>query len=102
VLPWQDVDLEGMGLTPDRARSEVLWIDRDGGVLGGAPAIAQALRISGGFWALLGLLLSVPPISWLTPPLYRLVAANRYRLPGGTAACRVSPPSPDPEVGGMN
>jgi predicted DCC family thiol-disulfide oxidoreductase YuxK len=92
VLPWQQVDLESIGLTAERARSEVLWIDRDGGVSGGAEAVARALRASGGFWALLGFVLSVPPIRWLTPPIYRLVAANRYRLPGGTAACRVPPP----------
>jgi predicted DCC family thiol-disulfide oxidoreductase YuxK len=92
VLPWQFAELAKFGLTSERARTEVLWIDRNGAVSGGAPAVARALRAAGGFWALVGLLLSVPPISWAAPPVYRLVAANRYRLPGGTAACRVPPP----------
>jgi predicted DCC family thiol-disulfide oxidoreductase YuxK len=89
VLPWQQVDLASAGITAERARSEVLWVARHGEVSGGAPAVARALRTAGGLWALLGILLSVPPISWLAPPVYRLVAVNRYRLPGGTAACRI-------------
>src|SRR3712207_4331297 len=96
VLPWQQVDLDAIGVTPERAQCEVLWVDRDGGVVGGAPAVARALRAAGGFWAVLGVLLSVPPIRWLAPPVYRLVAANRYRLPGGTAACRVPAPEDRP------
>jgi predicted DCC family thiol-disulfide oxidoreductase YuxK len=100
VAPWQQVDLAAVGTTPERARSEVLWIARDGAVSGGARAVTLALRASGGFWALLGVLLSLPPISWVAPPVYRLVAANRYRLPGGTAACRVPPAPPEPRPGG--
>ena len=92
VVPWQQVDLAWAGVSAERAQSEVLWMARDGEVSGGAPAVALALRAAGGLWALLGLLLSVPPISWLAPPVYRLVAVNRHRLPGGTAACRVLPP----------
>ena len=92
VVPWQQVDLASAGISAERAQSEVLWVARDGEVTGGAPAVARALRAAGGLWALLGLVLSVPPISWLAPPVYRLVAVNRYRLPGGTPACRVLPP----------
>lgn len=100
VTPWQQADLGALGVTAERALTEVLWIDRDGAVTGGAPAVARALRAAGGVWALLGLLLSVPPISWAAPPVYRLVARNRYRLPGGTAACRVPPPdAPAREAG---
>jgi predicted DCC family thiol-disulfide oxidoreductase YuxK len=95
VVPWQQVDLGSAGVTPERARSEVLWVARDGEVSGGAAAVARALRTAGGMWAVMGGLLLLPPLSWLAPPLYRLLAANRYRLPGGTAACRVpAPPGP--------
>ncbi|MCA0145103.1 thiol-disulfide oxidoreductase DCC family protein [Blastococcus sp. LR1] len=95
VVPWQQVDLATAGFTAERAQTEVLWVDREGAVTGGAPAVARTLRAAGGFWALLGLLLSLPPIRWVAPVIYRLVAANRYRLPGGTAACRVpqAPPA---------
>ncbi|RBY97775.1 DUF393 domain-containing protein [Blastococcus sp. TF02-8] len=100
VLPWQQVDLATAGLTAERAQREVLWVDRDGAVTGGAPAVARALRAAGGFWLVLGVLLSLPPVRWIAPPVYRLVAANRYRLPGGTAACRVPsvPPPADQAV----
>jgi predicted DCC family thiol-disulfide oxidoreductase YuxK len=91
VASWQEVNLDDVGITPERAMSEVLWIDAHGEVFGGAAAVARVLRASGGLWALFGLLLVMPPIRWLAPPIYRLVAANRYRLPGGTAACRVPP-----------
>ena len=95
VVPWQEVDLATAGFTADRARTEVIWVDRDGAVSGGAPAVARALRAAGGFWAVPGVLMSLSPLRWAAPPVYRLVAANRYRLPGGTAACRV-PARPDP------
>jgi predicted DCC family thiol-disulfide oxidoreductase YuxK len=93
VVPWQRADLAAAGVTAERARSEVVWISADGAVAGGAPAVAQALRAAGPPWSLAGLLLSLPPLRWVAPFGYRLVAANRYRLPGGTAACRL--PTPD-------
>ena len=92
VSAWQLTDLAALGTDAERARTEVLWVDRDGAVSGGAPAVARALRAAGRGWAVLGVLLSVPPLRWLAPPVYRLVAANRHRLPGGTAACRLPPP----------
>jgi predicted DCC family thiol-disulfide oxidoreductase YuxK len=89
VVAWQSCDLASLGVTPERARSEVLWVGRDGDVSGGARAVALALRSAGGPWALLGALLVRPPAAWVAPPVYRWVAANRHRLPGGTAACTV-------------
>ena len=91
VVAWQFADLDGFGTTAERAQAEVLWVDRDGAVSGGAPAVARALRAAGLPWAAFGVVLSVPPVRWVAPFVYRLVAANRYRLPGGTAACRVPP-----------
>ena len=100
VTPWQSFDLAAVGTTPERAQREVLWIGPDGAVTGGAPAVARALRAAGGAWRvlrILGWLLSMPPLRWMAPPVYRLVAANRYRMPGGTAACRVASPPSSPE-----
>jgi predicted DCC family thiol-disulfide oxidoreductase YuxK len=88
------VDLQATGIPEERARTEVLWIAGNGEISGGAEAVGGALRACGGLWSLLGTLLSVAPIRWVAPSAYRLVAANRYRLPGGTAACRVPPTSP--------
>jgi predicted DCC family thiol-disulfide oxidoreductase YuxK len=37
----------------------------------------------------LGWLISTPPTSWAAELGYKLVAANRHRLPGGTRACKI-------------
>ena len=91
IVAWQFLDLVEAGVTAERAQAEVLWIGRDGEVSGGAAAVAQALSAAGRPWSLAGVLLDAPPLRWVAPSVYRLVAANRYRLPGGTAACRVPP-----------
>ena len=94
VTPWQGTDLASIGVTPARAQREVLWVSRSGEVSGGAPAVAEVLRTAGGLWVFLGLALRVPPLSWAAHGVYRVVAANRMRLPGGTAACVVTTPGP--------
>ena len=91
VVPWQRVDLTAVGTTAARAQQEVLWVPRAGDVVGGARAVAAALRAAGSGWALLGRLLQLPLVSGLADVVYRLVAANRMRLPGGTAACALPP-----------
>ena len=91
VVPWQRVDLAAVGTTAARAQQEVLWVPRTGDVVGGARAVAAALRAAGRGWALLGRLLQLAPVSRLADVVYRLVAANRMRLPGGTAACALPP-----------
>jgi predicted DCC family thiol-disulfide oxidoreductase YuxK len=96
VTAWQFADLAALGTTAERAQREVLWMGADGRVSGGATAVSRALGAAGGVWASLGWLLAVPPVSWLARGVYRVVAANRMRLPGGTPACaapRELPPS---------
>ena len=91
VVAWQFADLAALGVTVERAQQEVLWVDPDGAVSGGAAAVARLLRAAGPPWSVLGVLIGLPPLRWVAPPVYRLVAANRHRLPGGTPACRVPP-----------
>ena len=91
VVPWQFADLAALGTTAERARQEVLWVPRAGEVLGGARAVAAALCAAGSGWALLGRLLQLPLVDRLADVVYRVVAANRMRLPGGTAACALPP-----------
>ncbi|MBM7806504.1 putative DCC family thiol-disulfide oxidoreductase YuxK [Geodermatophilus bullaregiensis] len=87
VVPWQGADLAAVGTTAARARREVLWVPPVGEVLGGAPAVAAALRAAGSGWALLGRVLQLRPVAPLAGVVYRVVAANRMRLPGSTTAC---------------
>jgi predicted DCC family thiol-disulfide oxidoreductase YuxK len=94
VAPWQGTDLAALGTTEVRAQREVLWVSRSGSVSGGARAIGRALMAAGFPWAVLGVPLLLPPLSWVAGGVYRLVAANRMRLPGGTPACAVPPAHP--------
>ncbi len=76
-----------MGLSEADAAGQAWWVEgghRDGG----HRAVARSLIAAGGTWGALGHLLLVPPIRWLGAGLYRLVARNRGRMPGGTPACR--------------
>jgi predicted DCC family thiol-disulfide oxidoreductase YuxK len=92
VIAWQHADLPTLGVPAERARREVVWVSRTGRVAGGAAAVGRALIAAGFPWLLLGTLLVVPPFRWAAQVGYRVVAANRYRLPGGTPACAVPPP----------
>ncbi|WEH42031.1 DUF393 domain-containing protein [Streptomyces sp. AM 2-1-1] len=87
VTPWQFADLDGLGVTRQRAQHEVLWVSPVGAVYGGAQAVAKLLLSAGGLWAWLGGSLTLPPLRWIAFGVYRLVAANRDRLPGGSPAC---------------
>lgn len=92
AVPWQFADLARLGVTARRARYEALWVTPDGAVHGGAQAVAKLLLRSRGGWPLLGALLTLPPVKWVAHGVYRLVANNRQRLPGGTAACALPRP----------
>ncbi|MCW2905100.1 MAG: hypothetical protein JWO67_7365 [Streptosporangiaceae bacterium] len=87
IVAFQSTDLDDLGTTRERAAHEVLWVDRGGHVYGGAQAVAKLLMDAGGPWWLLGVIARIPPFRWLAHAFYRLIADNRYRIPGGTAAC---------------
>ncbi|MFG2196784.1 thiol-disulfide oxidoreductase DCC family protein [Streptomyces sp. NPDC048639] len=87
VVPWQFADLQTLGVTQERAEHEVLWVTPAGTVHGGAQAVAKVLLSAGRGWSLVGALLMLPPARWAAHGVYRLVANNRHRMPGGTAAC---------------
>lgn len=89
VEPWQFLDLASLGLTAEQCTAAVQWVAADGTVLAAHDAVVAALRHAGGAWAFLGRVLALPGLHALAGLAYRLVAANRYRLPGGTAACRM-------------
>jgi predicted DCC family thiol-disulfide oxidoreductase YuxK len=88
--PYQFTDLAAMGLTEERAACEVLWVTPSGAVYGGAQAVAKLLLRSGGGWAYLGGLLRLAPVRPVAAAVYRLVARNRHRMPGGTKACTLA------------
>src|SRR5262245_2934546 len=87
IVAWQHTDLDALGVTQERAEYELLWVTPDGRVHGGADAVAMLLRDSGALFALLGAVLRLPGVRSLAHRVYRVIADNRYRLPGGTPAC---------------
>lgn len=92
VVPWQWADLDQLGVTPAEAEEAVIWVAPTWSTaapppVAGPVAIAQLLIDAGSFWRPLGRLLTVPPVRWLAWRIYRVVARNRHRMPGGTAAC---------------
>jgi hypothetical protein len=101
AVPYQRADLDPLGLTERECHARLQWIgdtrDPRGTRESGARAVGALCRTGGharggaggALWRAAAGLTVVPPFSWLAEGLYRVVAANRQRLPGGTPACRL-------------
>jgi predicted DCC family thiol-disulfide oxidoreductase YuxK len=96
LVPWQFTDLAELGTTVERAQREVLWVTPTGEVFGGSAAFARWLRFRGGAYAVAGRLMEAPVLRMLFAAVYRLVAQNRHRMPGGSPACALPPAGFDP------
>lgn len=84
-VAYQKVDFRQFGLELEDVQSQV-WLIEGGRNLGGHRAVSWLFRQQKPLgWRSLGLLIDVfSPISAL---VYKWVANNRHRLPGGTAEC---------------
>ncbi len=92
IASWQSWDIAAVGITPEQADERVHLVSSTG-VLTGHEAIAAALRTSRRWWVkATGWLLARRAMAPLGSLAYATVAANRFRLPGGTAACRIDSP----------
>lgn len=84
-------ELRELALDRDDASRSAWLVLRDGARvrhLEGADAIGEVLRHQPSpAYRFAGHLLGIPPIGLAAQAGYRLVAANRHRLPGGTADC---------------
>lgn len=87
VIAWQHAALGELGLTPAQCEEAVQWVDEDGTVLSAHLAVARTLEYGGKGWWLVGRTLRLPGIRQLAGVVYRWVARNRHRLPGGTPTC---------------
>jgi predicted DCC family thiol-disulfide oxidoreductase YuxK len=97
VLPWQRVDLTAAGVTAAACEQAVQWVRPGRPALAGPDAVVALLRSSGApWWRLTGRTLGLAPVRAAAGPAYRLIARNRHRLPGGTAACALPPARPEP------
>lgn len=89
IAAWQATDLAALGLTEADVTTAAYWIDDDGAAHRGHLGIAKALKTGSLPWSLAGRVMETPPMSWVAAGAYRLIAKNRYRLPGSTDACRL-------------
>ncbi|MBB1483117.1 DUF393 domain-containing protein [Tessaracoccus sp. MC1865] len=89
VTAFQRVDLAVHNLTVDKCAESLHVVDIDGSAHVGSDAVAVVFRESRFPWPLVGGVLRLPGIRWVAQKVYAIVARNRYRLPGGTAACRL-------------
>ena len=103
AVPWQQVDLAVLGLTQADVTDKVWWLEPDGTRVSGHRAVAAALRHGSPAFRPIGRLLDADQVTPFAAAGYDLVARNRHRLPGGTAACGVadgpgptSEPPPNP------
>ncbi|MCL4263989.1 MAG: DUF393 domain-containing protein [Anaerolineae bacterium] len=90
VRPWQRIpeQMAALGLTAVDGMTQVWFVSADGRLSGGAAAVNEALRHV--WWARpFTWLYPLPGIKQLEERIYRWVAANRYRLPGSSAQCRL-------------
>lgn len=87
IVSWQSLDLDGVGLTRAECEEAVQWIGADGRRASAHIAVARTLIHGGRGWSALGWLLLVPGVRQLAGLVYRWIARNRHRMPGGTAQC---------------
>ena len=94
AVPFQWADLESLGVTEAEARDRVWFVvggqGSGGRRFGGHRAVSALLRRQSHIgWRFLGHLLVAPGFSLIAAGGYALVARYRYKLPGGTPACKM-------------
>lgn len=90
VAPWQAIpaQMAALDLTDADGMTQVWFVDLQKNLSGGAEAVNRVMRLL--WWARpFTYLYNLPGVGALQEWLYRWVAANRHRMPGGTNACRL-------------
>ena len=82
ITAWQRADLAELAVSEQECQKSIQWF--------------AALRTGVTPWPLVGRTMQLPGIVNLANVAYRLVAANRFRLPGSTPACRLPDPNSVP------
>ena len=89
IQSWQSSDLVALGLTQEQCETAVQLVDR-GSITSAHVAVARVLIYGKKGWALLGYAMLLPGITQIAGVVYRWVAKNRDRMPGGTAECALT------------
>lgn len=102
IVAWQHTDLADLGLTEQQCEEAVQWVDVDSSVVSAHLAVARTLVYGGKGWRLLGHLLGLPLVRAIAGVVYRSVARNRHRLPGGTPTCALPQSERDARSGSID
>jgi predicted DCC family thiol-disulfide oxidoreductase YuxK len=86
--PHQFLDLAQYGTTTAECDKAIHFIAADGKISVAHEAVRQLFLVSGMPWKLLGYLMRTPGIYQISGIVYRWVATNRHKLPGGTPTCK--------------
>jgi predicted DCC family thiol-disulfide oxidoreductase YuxK len=89
MRPYQWLELNSLGLNLEQCRREVQFVISIDEKYSGSNAFANFFVHSPSPWKVLGYILKLPGIRHLSAVIYKWVAANRYRLPGGTPTCKM-------------
>lgn len=81
-VAYQSSELEDAapGVAREDARRSLIFIRPGGHTFSGARAVFEAMRQLGGFWGVMGAVMSWPPLSLAAEPFYRLFARHRGRF----------------------
>lgn len=90
ILAWQFADLDALGLTEVECTEAVQWVPTSGDHTSGAAAVANVLRAAPVPWPVAGVVMAAPLVRVAADRVYKLIAKNRFRLPGSTPACKVA------------
>jgi predicted DCC family thiol-disulfide oxidoreductase YuxK len=90
IVAWQQADLGTLGVTAEQCQKAVQWVSADSTqILSAHKAIARVCKDAGGVFTVAGYAMSLPVVSPIAGVVYRWVARNRQKMPGGTAACAI-------------
>lgn len=92
-VAFQKIDPSKFGLTLEQVKTQI-WLANEvpgpkkprGGHLAGGEIL---LMQNNPLYKMLGWFIKTPPTSFLADVIYRLVAKNRHRLPGGSRECKL-------------
>ncbi len=89
IRSWQSLDLASLALTREDCETAVQWIGPAGERASAHVAVARTLVHGGKGWAVLGRIILLPGVKTVSGAVYRWIARNRHRMPGGTAECNL-------------
>jgi predicted DCC family thiol-disulfide oxidoreductase YuxK len=96
--PWQTPGLlKRVNLTAEQTSEAAWFVEANGRQHRGAAAMAQTFAQISPVFVPLRWLYALPGLKHLADALYVWVAANRYRMPGASAACEIPRQKAPPE-----